>query len=73
MVINFLTDLGGLDNSATGQVLSSVGYNWTPSITATLGYRVLHTYERDESGPLRDFRAISHGCTDLSPASNTTS
>ena len=28
--INFLTDLGGLDNSATGQVLGSVGYNWTP-------------------------------------------
>jgi hypothetical protein len=54
--INFLTDLGGLDNSATGQVLSSVGYNWTPSIATTLGYRVLYTYERDISGPLRDFR-----------------
>ena len=56
VVINFLTDLGGLDNSATGQALGSVGYNWTPSIATTLGYRVLYTYERDESGPLRDFR-----------------
>jgi hypothetical protein len=54
--VNFLTDLGGLDNSATGQALASVGYNWTPSIATTLGYRVLYTYERDISGPLRDFR-----------------
>jgi hypothetical protein len=54
--INFLTDMGGLDNSATGQVLGSVGYNWTPSFSTTLGYRVLYTYFRDESGPLRDYR-----------------
>ena len=54
--VNFLTDMGGLDNSATGQVLGSVGYNWTPSIATTLGYRALYTYERDISGPLRDFR-----------------
>ena len=54
--VNFLTDLGGLDNSATGQVLGSVGYNWTPSISTTLGYRALYTYFRDISGPLRDYR-----------------
>jgi hypothetical protein len=54
--INLLTDLGGLDNSATGQALGSVGYNWTPSIATTLGYRVLYAYERDISGPNRDFR-----------------
>jgi hypothetical protein len=54
--INFLTDMGGLDNSATGQVLGSFGYNWTPSISTTLGYRVLYTYFRDISGPLRDYR-----------------
>lgn len=54
--VNFLTDMGGLDNSATGQVLGSVGYNWTPSISTTLGYRVLYTYFRDVSGPLRDYR-----------------
>jgi hypothetical protein len=33
-----------------------VGYNWTPSIATTLGYRALYTYERDISGPLHDFR-----------------
>jgi hypothetical protein len=54
--INFLTDMGGLDNSATGQVLGSFGYNWTPSISTTLGYRVLYTYFRDISGTLRDYR-----------------
>jgi hypothetical protein len=54
--MNFLADLGGLDNSATGQVLGSVGYNWTPSISTTLGYRALYMYDRDISGPLRDFR-----------------
>jgi hypothetical protein len=54
--INFLADMGGLSNSATGQVLGSVGYNWTPSFSTTLGYRVLYTYFRDESGPLHDYR-----------------
>ena len=54
--VNFLADMGGLDNSATGQVLGSVGYNWTPSISTTLGYRALYTYFRDISGPLRDYR-----------------
>jgi hypothetical protein len=54
--INFLADLGGLDHSATGQALGSVGYNWTPSISTTLGYRALYTYFRDISGPLRDYR-----------------
>jgi hypothetical protein len=53
---NFLFDMGGLDNSATGQVLGSVGYNWTSSISTTLGYRVLYTYFRDIDGPLRDYR-----------------
>jgi hypothetical protein len=54
--INFLADMGGLDNSATGQVLGSIGYNWTPSISTTIGYRVLYTYFRDDNGPLRDYR-----------------
>ena len=54
--INFLADMGGLSNSATGQVLGSVGYNWTPAFSTTLGYRVLYTYFRDDNGPLRDYR-----------------
>jgi hypothetical protein len=53
---NFFADLGGLDNSATGQVLGTVGYNWTPAISTTLGYRALYTYFRDNSGPLHDYR-----------------
>jgi hypothetical protein len=53
---NFLFDLGGLDNSATGQALASVGYHWTPAISTTLGYRVLYTYFRDDSGPFHDYR-----------------
>jgi hypothetical protein len=54
--VNFLADMGGLDNSATGQVLGSFGYNWTPSFSTTLGYRALYTYFRDDSGPLHDYR-----------------
>jgi len=54
--VNFLTDFGGLDNSATGQALGSVGYNWTSSIATTVGFRALYTYERQVDGPLRDFR-----------------
>jgi hypothetical protein len=54
--INFLADMGGLSNSATGQVLGSVGYNWTPSFSTTLGYRALYTYFRDDNGSLHDYR-----------------
>ena len=48
--INALADLGGWSDSATGQALASVGYNWTPSIATTLGYRVLYTYEKQDTG-----------------------
>jgi hypothetical protein len=54
--VNFFSDLGGLDNSATGQVLGSVGYNWTSSIATTAGFRALYAYERQVDGPLHDFR-----------------
>jgi hypothetical protein len=49
-------DGGGLDKSATAQGLGSVGYNWTPSIATTLGYRVLYTYDQQSRGPNRNFR-----------------
>ena len=68
--INFLADMGGLSNSATGQVLGSVGYNWTPSFSTTLGYRVLYTYFRDDNGPSTTI-AISRGCTGRLPGPNT--
>jgi hypothetical protein len=48
--VNALADLGGWSDSATGQALASVGYNWTPSIATTLGYRVLYTYEKQDTG-----------------------
>lgn len=54
--VNFLTDMGGLSNSATGQVLGSVGYNWTPAIATTVGYRVMYAYDRQDDGPLHDYR-----------------
>ena len=53
--VNALADLGGWSDSATGQALASVGYNWTPSIATTLGYRVLYTYEKQDTGVSLDF------------------
>ena len=41
----FLTgeaDIGGVSNSWTWQTFAAVGYNWTPSITSTLGFRALY-------------------------------
>ncbi len=48
--MNVLGDLGGWSDSATGQALASVGYNWTQNWSTTLGYRVLYTYERQDTG-----------------------
>ena len=54
--INSEADIGGLSDSATGQVLAAVGYNWTSNIATTLGYRVLYAYERQDTGGNRSFR-----------------
>lgn len=48
--MNTLADLGGWSDSATGQALASVGYKWTPNIATTLGYRVMYTYEKQDTG-----------------------
>jgi hypothetical protein len=48
--MNTLADFGGWSKSATGQGLASVGYNWTPSIATTLGYRVVYIYEKQNTG-----------------------
>lgn len=48
--MNVLADLGGWSNSATGQALASVGYKWTPNIATTLGYRVMYTYDQQDTG-----------------------
>jgi hypothetical protein len=48
--MNMLADLGGWSDSATGQALASVGYNWTQNISTTVGYRVLYTYTHQDTG-----------------------
>ncbi len=48
--MNVFADIGGWSDSATGQALASVGYNWTQNWSTTLGYRVLYTYEKQDTG-----------------------
>ena len=49
--VNTEADIGGWSNtSATGQALAAVGYNWTQNIATTLGYRVLYTYDQQDTG-----------------------
>jgi hypothetical protein len=48
--MNTVADLGGWSDSATGQALASVGYNWTQNISTTLGYRVMYTYTHQDTG-----------------------
>ncbi len=48
--MNVLGDLGGWSDSATGQALASVGYNWTQNWATTLGYRALYSYEKQNTG-----------------------
>jgi len=48
--MNVLADIGGWSDSATGQALASVGYNWTRNIATTLGYRVMYNYEKQDTG-----------------------
>jgi len=54
--VNAQADIGGLDNSATGQALGSVGYNWTQNISTTLGYRVLYGYDKQNNAGNGSFR-----------------
>jgi hypothetical protein len=48
--MNMLADLGGWSDSATGQALTSVGYNWTPNFATTVGYRVMYNYTHQDTG-----------------------
>ena len=48
--MNVLGDIGGWSDSATGQALASVGYNWTQNWSTTLGYRVMYNYEKQDTG-----------------------
>jgi len=51
--VNAQGDIGGLQNTASGQALGAVGYNWTKNISTTLGYRVLYTYDKQDAGDTR--------------------
>ena len=67
--MNVLADLGGWSDSATGQALASVGYNWTQNWSTTLGYRVMYTYENQDTGfNYLHFRSRTRGLTSLLPA-----
>jgi hypothetical protein len=39
-------DLGGYGGSVTWQAFGAVGYNWTPSISSTVGFRALYLYDQ---------------------------
>jgi hypothetical protein len=55
--VNTEADIGGWSNtSATGPALAAVGYNWIANISDTLGYRVLYTYDREDTGGSGSFR-----------------
>jgi hypothetical protein len=53
--VNGEGDIGGLHNSATGQALGAVGYNWTQTIATTVGYRMVYGYDM-QSAPNGSFR-----------------
>lgn len=49
-------DIGGVGGSATWQAFGAVGYNWTKSLSSTLGFRALYAYSRqynDNGGSFR--------------------
>jgi len=54
--VNAQGDIGGLQNTASGQALGAVGYNWTKNISTTLGYRVLYTYDKENNAAGGSFR-----------------
>jgi hypothetical protein len=41
---NAEADIGGYNQSVTWQAFDAVGYNWTPSISTTVGFRTLYVY-----------------------------
>lgn len=43
--LQFETYAGGYSGSATAMGYGGVGYNWNPSLTLNLGFRVLYVYE----------------------------
>lgn len=42
--VNAEADIGGYNQSVTWQAFGAVGYNWTPAISTTVGFRALYVY-----------------------------
>jgi hypothetical protein len=49
-------DVGGYNDSLTWQTFGAVGYNWTPAISTTLGFRALYAYEKQPANLTGNFR-----------------
>jgi hypothetical protein len=49
-------DIGGTGGSATWQAFGAVGYNWTPAISSTLGFRALYLYSQQNNDYGGSFR-----------------
>ena len=49
-------DIGGVGGSATWQTFAAVGYNWTASISSTLCFRALYTYDKQYNNDGGSFR-----------------
>jgi hypothetical protein len=55
----FLTgeaDIGGYNDSLTWQTFGAVGYNLTPAISTTVGFRALYAYEKQPGNVTGNFR-----------------
>ena len=68
--VNTEADVGGLSDSATGQALAAVGYNWTSNIATTLAIGC-STHTRSRTPAEIEASATSSGCTDPTLVSNT--
>ena len=57
------TDFGGYTGNATAQGFTAVGYDWNPSLSTSLGYRLLYVYEQQANNFNGSFRIheIMHG------------
>jgi len=62
--VDFEGDVGGYHGSATAQGYGAIGYKWNPSLTTSLGYRILYAYYQTPantgSGSFR-FQEYLHG------------
>ncbi len=53
---NAETDIGGCNQSVTWQAFGALGYNWTQSISTTVGFRALYVYYQKANNNNGSFR-----------------